>query len=694
MFGSRLSVGARAALLALALVGPVATALPSSAAELARSTQLLDVPYVPQSGELCGGAALAMVLRYWGEAGVMAEDFAPLVEAGQGGIPTRALVEAVSSRGWTGFRLQGRQELSRQLEQGRPVLALLQVGADAYHYVVLVAWANGWVVYHDPKLRPFQAVREERFEAAWSGSDGWALLVLPPQPGGGPATLDPPRDPSPVAPPLPDEAGARMAQGALRFQRGDRPGAEREFGAARALCPTCSAPLLELAGLRFHAGDWAGAARLAELALELDPGDAYAWRLLAGSRFLDDDVEAALDAWNQLSEPRHDLTRIDGLSRTRYSVVATQLQLQPGALVTPESFGRARRRLAELPAQDGFRLGLRPLPGGVAQVDVALVERPLVARGPWALARAATEALTRHQITVDVSSPTSNGELWTGSWRWAQERPRVSLALAAPAAGGRPGIWGVEASRERQAYVARPRYPRGGDGDGDGELAREERQRVALSFTDWIDPGLRLEVGTALDKWSGRGRHLALEGRVEARWWGDRLSATLEGGRWLPFGNSPTFAVGAVGLAWGPGGPDGAGGWLGSAGFARASADAPLALWSGAGTGDGRAPLLRAHPLLEGGILTGQVFGRTLAHATIERQGWAWRAGPLQLGWALFVDGARPWETGRAEPPRWQLDGGGGLRLRSPGLDGQLRLDLAHGFTDGDFAASIAWQHR
>src|SRR5512135_643129 len=57
--------------------------------------RLLEVPYVPQSEALCGGAAMAMVLRYWGEPAVLAEDFAGLVERGGAGIRTDALVQAV-----------------------------------------------------------------------------------------------------------------------------------------------------------------------------------------------------------------------------------------------------------------------------------------------------------------------------------------------------------------------------------------------------------------------------------------------------------------------------------------------------------------------------------------------------------------------------------------------------------------------
>ena len=36
---------------------------------------VLDVPFIAQSELLCGGAAAAMVMRYWGERGIDAESF-------------------------------------------------------------------------------------------------------------------------------------------------------------------------------------------------------------------------------------------------------------------------------------------------------------------------------------------------------------------------------------------------------------------------------------------------------------------------------------------------------------------------------------------------------------------------------------------------------------------------------------------
>jgi len=90
--------------------------------------------------------------------------------------------------------------------------------------------------------------------------------------------------------------------------------------------------------------------------------------------------------------------------------------------------------------------------------------------------------------------------------------------------------------------------------------------------------------------------------------------------------------------------------------------------------------------------MEGRAFGRSLAYGTIERQAWPWKLGPLQIGWAVFVDGAKPWDTGRARGTPWQVDGGTGLRLRGLGTAGQLRIDAAHGFEDGNSAISAGWQ--
>jgi hypothetical protein len=655
------------------------------------TVRLLDVPYVPQSEALCGGAAIAMVLRYWGEHAVLAEDFATLVEPGEAGIRTDAMARAARARGWTALPLTGTpSDVRDQLAQGRPVIALLQLGSGSYHYVVVLAWANGGVIIHDPATAPFRASSEQVFDDAWVRGGRWALLILPPQ-----------RAPDPGGP---DSAASNASAGVaitgcdaivedaiVRARNGDTAGAERRLLSAEALCPESAAPLRGLAGLRFRAEDWAGAARLAERALARDPGDRYTCRLLAGSRFLMGDEEGALRAWNQISEPRVDLARVDGLARIRYRAVAGQIGLPPGRLLTSRAFLRARRRLAEMPAQSEARLSLRPLPQGSAQVNVALLERPLLFDGPLDAGGASLRALAEREVSLRVASPTGSGELWTAGYSWRQERPSASLALAVPAPGGRPGIWRVEGFWERQAYAVEAAP--GTDASVRPSVRREERRRTALSFADWIASSLRLEVGSALDKWSGRGAHLSLEGKIEALLAGDRLALCAQAAQWASLESGARFGAGGLLARWSTKHLE-RGGWLAHVGVSRASSEAPLALWPGAGTGRGREPLLRAHPLLDNGVVAGRAFGRTLVHTGLERQAWTCTVKSLRLGWSLFVDGARPWDSLRSARVPWQVDGGAGIRLAGLGTRGEFRITAAHGLEDGRSALSVGWEVR
>src|SRR5438445_10961406 len=101
--------------------------LASIAVALALASPLmLDVPYLPQTDALCGGAAAAMVFRYWGDAHADPQEFASLVDRRAGGIADTALVDAVRRRGWAAQRIDGsRDALTAILAAGRPVIVLL-----------------------------------------------------------------------------------------------------------------------------------------------------------------------------------------------------------------------------------------------------------------------------------------------------------------------------------------------------------------------------------------------------------------------------------------------------------------------------------------------------------------------------------------------------------------------------------------
>src|SRR3982751_2605459 len=76
------------------MIATLAAAL-SLAASLA-----IDVPYLPQTDAMCGGAAAAMGFRYWGAAHADAQGFAPLVDSRAGALPNDALTRAIGGRGW------------------------------------------------------------------------------------------------------------------------------------------------------------------------------------------------------------------------------------------------------------------------------------------------------------------------------------------------------------------------------------------------------------------------------------------------------------------------------------------------------------------------------------------------------------------------------------------------------------------
>ena len=315
---------------------------------------LLDVPYVSQSEALCGGAAAAMVLRFWGERGISAETFAPLVDRSAAGIRTTTLVAALVERGWRATAVAGTDSLrAGELSAGRPVIALIEDRPRIFHYVVVVGITDRAVIFHDPARAPLRVMTRDEFDRRWRASNRWMAIVLPGERSGESAS-------SPAASVTSAVPGSscetRIASGVREAQANDLDAAERDLTAALA-CPGPAASR-ELAGVRFLQRRWDDAAELAAQAAAIDASDAYAWQLLGTSRFLLDQPLAALDAWNHADQPRLDLVRVDGLERTRQRPVERMLGIESGQLVTRAGFTRAERALSELPSARSTRLEL------------------------------------------------------------------------------------------------------------------------------------------------------------------------------------------------------------------------------------------------------------------------------------------------------------------------------------------------
>ena len=667
----------------------------------------LAVPFLPQTEALCGGAAAAMVFRFWGDRHADVQQFQSLVDARAGGIADSTLIEAIRARGWNAHRLDGSiATIREQLDAGHPLILLIEDRPLRYHYVVAVGSDDEHVFVHDPTWGPARPLVVSELVRRWKATGFWTLLVLPDEGArstSGQDTLAG-RD---TLKGVPYERAAtdgrvslticdRLLDEALDKIETNGPGvAEQTLDAVINQCPDASGPLRELAGIRFAAHRWRDAADLAQRALTRNPEDAYAWDVLGSTRFVQDDPDAALRAWNHIGKPTLDSVQIAGLSRTRYAMVAQIAGVTPNTLLTASQLSLATRRLAELPDRVTTSVAYRPDADGFATLNVNIVER---SRGPRTLGdwiSLGAQAGINREVSVALPGTTGQGEVWDASWRWWAKRPRIAAGFSAPRAGRLAGVWRVDGSWEAQTYGV-------SQSSLDSVEVRQHQTHGAISYSTWLTSNLRVAASSGLDVWrQGRSasavalgtevasgfsrtpRAVFVGGSIERRFAADRVAMFGGATSWSPIGDTRSF--GAMSLR----------------GFARssvepaaftvvaearadfASAQAPLAIWPGAGDGRARPGLLRAHPLLDDGVINGAAFGRHVQSMTLEAQRWFDRWQIPRFGLAVFADTAHATNRlGDAAGRSFQVDVGSGIRVRLPGSDRTLRVDYAHGLCD------------
>jgi Peptidase_C39 like family len=592
------------------------------------SVPALDVPFIAQGPLLCGGAAAAMVERYWGARGVYAEDFAGLVRAREGGIRAADLVASLADRGYI-VRVYENDPaaLPRELQAGVPVIVLLNGGEPVLHYVVVVGWSRSRVWINDPAYGPARPLSRAELMKRWVASNDWALVVRP---------------------------GAKVGQLAASANDGD----------------PATAPLAQRGIQQLRQGDYDAARRTARGILAHHPGAPLGWRLLATARYLDGDHLGALRAWNRVGEPRLDLLRIEGLHHTRYAPVERMLGLRHGAVLTEAGLAVARRRLRMVPALSLSHLDYQPLADGSVEATAAVLEQATWPTGRVAVATLAAEAALDRRAVIQAGPLLGAGDRWTLAAQWdpalAVARFRVQ-SLTPPL----PGLVGVTLDW-RRARLAK----------ATGEPRLDERLDAGVDIEHWLSGQLRLDGSLGVDRWRGIGKLAAGSVGAEVQL-ADRLRlhASVQG--WA--GGSSSFGRLALRLkARVPQGPHQE--WRLDAGAAAASSTAPPLAWWGAGTGRIGDILLRGHPLVRAGAIRGPAFGRDLVHASVEHIA-LWRVGPARLGGAVFLDAARAWRTTAARETPIFVDFGAGLRA-SLG-ERNFRLDLARGGADWVLSAQV-----
>lgn len=647
------------------------------------SEVILQVPFIAQSELLCGGAAIAMLERWWGRRDVQAADFAGLVRPSEGGIRTTDLVLATQERGWQTRVARGTAPLVQQsIRDSVPVIALIQVAPTRYHYVVILGWNDVRVTYHDPAVGPFATLATKEFLQRWHGADDWALLVRPPLPTVSPLPLDTavpsPEDSLPCRPWLDEAAGA-----AINNHLSD---AEGFLVTAATACPSEPLVLRELAGVRFRQGRYAEATQLTDKYLRRASGDSLGWQLLASSRYLAADREGALQAWNAIGRPPVDLVVIDGSHRIRFGILARAIGLEPGTVLTPARLALARRRMADIPALALAHVGYAAVAGGAVEVRAAVAEDPLVGSPPRLLVSGVVRAAVRQEARLGIASPFGAGEMWTLQWRWSAAAPRRALHLDIPTRIGVPGIVSLERSSQ-EWHFASTVPPRA--------LPPERQSATTLGFAAWLHADVEAAAGARYERWNPEGQFLALSLGGALHRWHDHVVFSLEGERGVSLSSPQGYSRAATRLTWATPAPSSGMSWSARLGADWSSAATPLGLWPVAGGDLGRNVPLRAHPFFVGNFLPADRSGRRILQGGVAGDRTLGHIGPLQVGAGLFVDGAQVTATaGGATMARSYLDGGAGLLFAIAGMQATtLRIDLARGLlTDRRWGLTVGLQ--
>jgi len=167
-------------------------ALFARAAPLKSSGVWLEVPYVKQTEDGCGSAAIAMLLQYWSAHGApvaagradAAAIQKQLYSRKAHGIFASDMQRYLRESGFREFAMRGEwSDLRQHLEQGRPLIISIHPARvkAPLHYVVVTGmdWEREAVFVNDPARGKLLRIERQEFEKEWQAARNWMLLAVP-----------------------------------------------------------------------------------------------------------------------------------------------------------------------------------------------------------------------------------------------------------------------------------------------------------------------------------------------------------------------------------------------------------------------------------------------------------------------------------------------------------------------------------
>jgi predicted double-glycine peptidase len=149
----------------------------------------LDVPYVRQTAEGCGPAAVAMVMQYWvrhdPRVDAAAADERAVLKALpplRRGVFGDSMRSYLASHGFDAFVFRGTvDDLTHHIAKGRPVVVCLAPSGSGgqLHYVVVAGLDADEVLINDSARGKLFRQELAHFRTMWDQTGNWALLAVP-----------------------------------------------------------------------------------------------------------------------------------------------------------------------------------------------------------------------------------------------------------------------------------------------------------------------------------------------------------------------------------------------------------------------------------------------------------------------------------------------------------------------------------
>jgi ABC-type bacteriocin/lantibiotic exporter with double-glycine peptidase domain len=142
---------------------------------------LLDLPPVKQPYNLCLGASVSMVLKYWG-VDLSPQAIADQVPVYRDGITGLDLQPLLDEKGFRGFLIQPPfEDLLKHLAKGRPLVIGLPARGGSRHAMVLIGFdsTRQLLSLNDPASGKRRSIDYQTFARQWERAQRWTFLIVP-----------------------------------------------------------------------------------------------------------------------------------------------------------------------------------------------------------------------------------------------------------------------------------------------------------------------------------------------------------------------------------------------------------------------------------------------------------------------------------------------------------------------------------